>query len=113
MVCFRSKEDRRRKIQQKDEVERSNDIGSGKIQIFRIYNEDQWKGKRTDQGVIKKKRHVVLKQVWRLGKRRFMDDFEKRMILFKYLVLEVIMYGQKCGIEKREKSQRRECKRDT
>lgn len=42
---------------------------------------------------LKKNGNVILKQVWRLGERRFMDDFEKRMILFKYLVLEVIMYG--------------------
>lgn len=62
---------------------------------------------------LKKNGNVVLKQVWGLGERRFRDDFEKRMMLFKYLVLEVIMYEQKCEVEKREKCQRKECKRDT
>lgn len=28
-----------------------------------------------------------------MGERKFRDDFKKRMILSKYLVLEVIMYG--------------------
>lgn len=41
---------------------------------------------------LKKNGNVVLKQVWGLGERRFRDDFEKRMMLFTYLVLEVIMY---------------------
>lgn len=31
--------------------------------------------------------------MWGLGERRFRDDFKRRMMLFKYLVLEVIMYG--------------------
>lgn len=42
---------------------------------------------------LKKKGNVILKQVGELSERRFRDDFEKRMMLFKYLVLEVIMYG--------------------
>lgn len=44
---------------------------------------------------LKKKGNVVLKQMWGLGERRFRDEFKRRMMLFKYLVLGVIMYGAK------------------
>lgn len=56
---------------------------------------------------LKKKGNVVLKQVWGLGERRFRDDFKRRMMLFKYLVLGVIMYGAEVwGWKEREKLER-------
>jgi len=42
---------------------------------------------------LKKKTNIVMRQVWGLGKRRFRDDFKRRMVLFRYLVLGVLMYG--------------------
>lgn len=39
-----------------------------------------------------KKRQRSSKKVWELEKRRFRDDFEKRMMLFRYFVLGIIMY---------------------
>lgn len=39
-----------------------------------------------------KKRQRSSKKVWEVEKRRFRDDFEKRMMLFRYFVLGVIMY---------------------
>lgn len=45
------------------------------------------------KGRSKKKGDIVLKQVWDLDERRFRDDFKRRIKLFRYLVLGVIMYG--------------------
>jgi len=36
---------------------------------------------------------VVMRKVWDLGERIFKDDFRRRMMLFKYLVMGVILYG--------------------
>jgi len=36
---------------------------------------------------------AVMKKVWCLGVRLFKDDFRRRVMLFRYLVMEVIMYG--------------------
>jgi len=44
---------------------------------------------------IKKKTNIVMRQVWELGERRFKDDFRRRMVLYRYLVLEVMMYKVK------------------
>jgi len=38
-----------------------------------------------------------MRRVWGLGERLFKDDFRRRMMLFRYLVLGVIMYGRKFG----------------
>jgi len=54
------------------------------------------KKKEWDNGQIKelkKKGNIVMRKVWGLGERIFKDDFRRRMILFKYLVMMVIMYG--------------------
>jgi len=42
---------------------------------------------------LKKKRNIVMRKVWDLGERLFKDDFRRRMILFRYFILGVIMYG--------------------
>jgi len=34
-----------------------------------------------------------MRKVWGLGERIFKDDFRKRMKLFRYLVMGVIMFG--------------------
>lgn len=53
----------------------------------------------------------MVRQVWGLGERRFRDDFKRRMMLFKYLVLGVIMYGAETWsleeIEELERIQKR------
>lgn len=41
---------------------------------------------------LKKKANVV-RQIWGTGEYRFKDDFRRRMILFKYFVLRIVMYG--------------------
>jgi len=33
-----------------------------------------------------------MRKVWGLGERLFKDDFRRRMMLFRYLVMGVIMY---------------------
>jgi len=35
-----------------------------------------------------------MRKIWDLGERIFKDDFRRRMILFSYLVMGVIMYGR-------------------
>jgi len=42
---------------------------------------------------LKKKGNIVMRKVWGLGERTFKDDFRRRMMLFRYLVMGVIMYG--------------------
>jgi len=37
-----------------------------------------------------------MRRVWGLGERLFKDDFRRRMMLFRYLILGVIM-GRKFG----------------
>ena len=34
-----------------------------------------------------------MKQVWGIGERKFEDDFKRRMMLFDYLVVGVMLYG--------------------
>jgi len=34
-----------------------------------------------------------MRRVWDLGERLFKDDFKRRMMLFRDLVMSVIMYG--------------------
>jgi len=36
---------------------------------------------------------AVMRRVWGLGARLFKDDFRRRVMLFRYLVMEIIMYG--------------------
>lgn len=55
---------------------------------------------------LKKKGNVVLKQVQRLCKRRFRDDFKRMMMLFKYLVLGIITYGEIWGWKEKEELER-------
>jgi len=43
---------------------------------------------------LKKKGNIVMRKVWDLGERIFKDDFRKRMMLFRYLIMIVIMYGK-------------------
>jgi len=42
---------------------------------------------------LKRKGNIVMRRVWGLGKRLFKDDFRRRMMLFRYLVMGVIIYG--------------------
>lgn len=63
-----------------------------------------------DEGQIrslKKKANVVMKQVWELGEHRFRDDFRKRMMLLKYLMLGIMTYGAEVwGSKEREELER-------
>jgi len=34
-----------------------------------------------------------MRKVWNLGERIFKDDFRRKMMLFRYLVMAIIMYG--------------------
>ena len=40
-----------------------------------------------------KRANVVMKQVWGIGERKFQNDFKRRMMLFDYLVMGVMLYG--------------------
>jgi len=42
---------------------------------------------------LKKKGNIIMRKVWDLEERLFKDDFRRRMMLFRYLVMEIIMYG--------------------
>jgi len=44
---------------------------------------------------LRKKGNIVMRKVWGLGERIFKDNFRKRMILFRYLVMGVITYRAK------------------
>jgi len=60
--------------------------------VFRLCN----KKNGGDDGQIrdlKKKGNIVMRRIWGLGERLFKDDFRRRMMLFRYFVLGVIMYG--------------------
>ena len=36
---------------------------------------------------------VVMKQLWGIGERKFQNNFKRRMKLFDYLVVGVMLYG--------------------
>ena len=36
---------------------------------------------------------MVVKQIWRIGERKFKDDFNRSMMVFDYLVVEIMLYG--------------------
>ena len=36
---------------------------------------------------------MIMKQVWGIGKRKFQDDFKRRIMPFDYLVVGVMLYG--------------------
>jgi len=42
---------------------------------------------------LKKEGNIVMRSIWGLGERLFKDDFRRRMMLFRYLVMNVIMFG--------------------
>ena len=42
---------------------------------------------------LTKKGYIVMKQIWGIGKRRFEQDFERRMFMFNYLVKSIVLYG--------------------
>jgi len=47
------------------------------------------KSGRNDGKIIglKKKGNIVMRKVWGLGEKIFKDDFRRRMMLFRYLVI--------------------------
>lgn len=61
-------------------------------QVFRICNKEEW-GNEGQITELKKKVNRVVGQVWGIEERRFRDDFRRRMLLFRYLVLGIVMYG--------------------
>lgn len=62
MVCFRRKEDRRKRYSRKMEIERSNNIGSGKIKYLGYILKTSG-GEKGQIKELKKNGNVVLKQV--------------------------------------------------
>jgi len=52
------------------------------------------KGNYKEQlGELRRKGRIAANKVWGLGERICRDDFERRWMLFKYLVKSVIEYG--------------------
>lgn len=90
MMCFRKGGGRRRKIEWKWRGERIEEISEFKYlgYVFRRNGENEGHIKK-----LKRKGNIVMRQVWSLYERKFWEDFKKRLMLFKYLVLGVILYG--------------------
>jgi len=51
---------------------------------------------------LKNKGNIVMKKVRGLGERIFKDDFKRRMMLFRYLVMGIIMYEAEIWGRERE-----------
>lgn len=90
MVCFRKGGGRRRKTDWEWEGQKIEEVKTFKYLGYVVKKNGGQEGQIKE---LMKKGNVVLQQVWGLGERRFRDDFKRRMMLFKYLVLGVIMYG--------------------
>jgi len=89
MLCFRKEGGRRRRAKWRWKGNRIEEVTEFKYLGYVIK-------KRGDDGQIrelKNKGNLVMRRIWSLGERLFKDDFRRRMILFRYLVLGVIMYG--------------------
>lgn len=68
------------------------DRGGNRNQVFRVCNKEEW-GNEGQITELKKKVNRVVGQVWGIEERRFRDNFRRRMLLFRYLVLGIVMYG--------------------
>lgn len=90
MVCFRSEGGRKRRIEWKWEGQNIEEVKEFKYLGYVVKENGGQEGQIKES---KKKGNIVLKQVWGLGERRFRDDFKRRIKLFRYLILGVIMYG--------------------
>lgn len=104
MVCFRSGGDRKRRTEWKWEGQNIEEVKEFKYLGYVMKENGGQEGQIKES---KKKGNIVLKQVWGLGERRFRDDFKRRIKLFRYLVLGVIIYGAEVwGWKKREELER-------
>jgi len=90
MLCFRKGGERRRRVKWKWKRKRIEEVSEFKYLGYVL------KKNGGDDGQIrelKKKENIVMRKVWGLGERIFKNDFRRRMMLFRYLVMGVIMYG--------------------
>jgi len=59
-------------------------------------------GRRRQIKELKKKGNIVMRKVWDLRERIFKDDFRRRMMLFRYLVMGVMYGAEIWGWKERE-----------
>lgn len=103
MICFRS-EGGRKRTEWKWEGQNIEEVKEFKYLGYVVKENGGQEGQIKES---KKKGNIVLKQVWGLGEQRFRDDFKRRIKLFRYLVLGVIMYGAEVwGWKEREELER-------
>lgn len=89
MICFRKGGGRRKTIDWKWEGESIEEVAEFKYLGYVLKRNGEDDGQIRE---LRKKANVIIRQVWGMGERRFRDDFEKRMIMYKYLVLGVMIY---------------------
>jgi len=88
MLCFRKGGGRRRRTKWRWKGKRIEEVTEFKYLGYVI--------KKTggDDGQIRElKKKGNMRRVWSLGERLFKNVFKRRMMLFRYLVLGIIMYG--------------------
>lgn len=90
IVYFGKGESRRKKTEWKWEERRIEEVSECKYLDYTL------KKNKEDRGHIrelKKKSNIIMRKTWRIGERKFNNNFEIKMWLFRYLVLEVVGYG--------------------
>jgi len=89
-MCFRKGGGRRRRVKWMWKGKRIEEVTEFKYLGYAI------KKTEGDDGQIrklKKKGNIIMRRIWDLGERLFKNDFRMRMMLFRYLVLGIIIYG--------------------
>jgi len=90
MLCFRKGGGRRRRTKWRWKGKRIEEVTEFKYLGYIIKKNGEDDGQIKE---LKKKGNIVMRRVWGLGERLFKENFRRRMMLFRYLVLGVIMYG--------------------
>jgi len=90
ILCFRKRGGRKRRVKWMWKRKRIEEVSEFKYlgYVLKKNGGDDRQIKK-----LKKKNNIVTRKVWGLEEKLFKDDFKRRMILFRYLVIGVIMYG--------------------
>jgi len=87
---FRKGEGRRRRVKWMCKEKRIEEVSEFKYLGYVLRKNGEDDGQIRE---LRKQGNIIMRKVWDLGERLFKNDFRRRMILFRYLVMGIIMYG--------------------
>jgi len=83
------------------EKDRKDGDGKGEVSEFKYLGYVIKKNGGDDGQIreLKRKGNIVMRRIWGLGERLFKDDFRRKMMLFRYLVMRVIIWDGNLEME--------------